>query len=534
MKAIILAGGGGTRLWPLSRQAYPKQFMKIGDQWSFLQKTARRCLGFAAPDELIFVTNREYRFHVEGQLRELQTGLDRHVLLEPAGRNTAPAIALAVKYAEEVLGCGDEEVLFIGPSDHLIAPEHRFAACARQAAEVARQGWLVTFGVVPNRPETGFGYLKRGDPLPPPAGEVGKGSAKPAETATGKGKREARDSAPPSARSAGASLSASGATTTTFGSATTGPSTGSSTAPVTWPTGVCRVERFVEKPNLERAQQYLATGCYLFNSGMFAFTIGSIKAEFVRHQPALAEAMARPYAELLAGFEALPSISIDYAVMEKAARVAVLPLTDITWSDVGSWDAVYETLPKDGQGNVTLGEVLPVDTHDSLIMGHDRLVATIGLRDVMVVETGDALLVAARDQSQKVKDVVQALKAQPRRETLTVTHPTVYRPWGSYTVLEEGPRYKLKRIVLHPGAKLSLQMHYHRSEHWIVVKGAGRVVVGDREQYFHENESVYVPKTTKHRLENPGKVPLEIIEVQVGEYVGEDDIERFEDIYRRA
>ncbi len=468
MKAIILAGGGGTRLWPLSRQSYPKQFMKIGDDRSFLQKTVQRCRRFAAAGEILLVTNQDYQFYVQGQLRELGPGLDQHVLLEPVARNTAPAIALGVKYAEEVLACGDDEVLFIGPSDHLIAPEERFAELARQAEAIAKAGWLVTFGIVPNRPETGFGYLKKGKKLP--AAEGGDG----------------------------------------------------------W-----RVDRFVEKPDLATARQYLASGEYLFNSGMFAFTLRTIKEQMARHAPAIGEALRLSHAEMLAAFPTLPSISIDYAVMEKSDRVAVVPL-DLTWSDVGSWDSVYENLPKDGQQNVKLGRVLALDTTDSLIMGHDRLVATIGLKDVMVIETGDALLVAARDQSQKVKDLVQALKADPAHEQLTMVHPTVYRPWGSFTVLDVGPRYKLKRIVVNPGAKLSLQMHYHRSEHWVVVRGTGRVVVGEQEQFFHENESIFVPKTTKHRLENPGKVPLEIIEVQVGAYVGEDDIERYEDIYRRT
>ncbi|OIP32125.1 mannose-1-phosphate guanylyltransferase/mannose-6-phosphate isomerase [bacterium CG2_30_54_10] len=466
MKAIILAGGGGTRLWPLSRQSFPKQFMKIGDKHSFLQKTVLRCLKFCKEEEIVLVTNKEYQFHVQDQLKEIRPGMEKNVILEPIGRNTAPAIALAVKFAEEKLGCDPNEVLFICPSDHLIAPEDAFAEFVRKAEGVAKQGQIITFGIVPSRPETGFGYIKKGKKL-------------------------------------------SGAA------------------------GAYKVDQFVEKPDLERAQGYLASGDYLYNSGMFAFTIATIKEEFSKSASGIAESLNGTFEWMLANFKSQPNISIDYAVLEKSSRVAVIPL-DITWSDVGSWDSVFDNLPKDENKNVKLGKVLDIDTTDSMIIGHDRLVATIGMKGVMIVETADALLVARRDESQKVKEVVQLLKLNPEFEELTQLHPTVHRPWGSFTLLEVGPRYKLKRIVVNPGEKLSLQMHFHRSEHWVVVKGAGRVVVGEEEHFFHENESVFIPKTTRHRLENPGKVSLEIIEVQVGEYVGEDDIERFEDVYHRV
>ncbi|MBU1183023.1 MAG: mannose-1-phosphate guanylyltransferase/mannose-6-phosphate isomerase [Proteobacteria bacterium] len=292
-----------------------------------------------------------------------------------------------------------------------------------------------------------------------------------------------------------------------------------------------KVERFAEKPDAERANRYLAEGNYYWNSGMFAFSIGAMIDEFKQHAPEIIEMLDKNFDEMLSHFKNMPDISIDYAVMEKSDKVVMLPL-DLYWNDIGSWDSLYDVLDKDENGNVTKGDVLTVDTKNTLILGSKRLISTIGLEDCLIVETDDAILIAKKGEAQKVKDIVNKLKEDDRKEA--DEHVTTYRPWGSYTVLEEGPRYKIKRIVVNSLEKLSLQMHYHRSEHWVVIKGTAKVTIGDKEIFIHENESAYVPKSTMHRLENPGKVPLEIIEVQNGEYVGEDDIVRYEDVYGRG
>jgi len=476
MKALILVGGSGTRLWPLSRNGFPKQFLALGEGKSLLQRTVDRCLHFVKPKDLVFLTNKEYQFHIKNQLKDMDTDLCNHIILEPVGRNTAPAIALGAKYVQDQIGAAEDEVLFIGPSDHIIAPEGAFAETVKRAEKLAKAGYIVTFGVIPNKPETGYGYIKKGQPL-----ETQPGNELPGT-----------------------------------------------------PGAAARVEKFVEKPDLKRAQEYVLSGNYLFNSGMFVFSLKTLMEELQQHAPAIPMLLNGTFAESLKVFDQMPGISIDYAVMEKSKRVIVLPL-EVTWSDVGSWDSVYEDMSKDERGNVMIGDIIDINTRNCLIMGQDRLIATIGLEDLMIIETADALLISKRQEGQQVKEIVQRLKSSENHRQLTEIHTTVYRPWGSYTVLEVGPRHKLKRIVVQPGEKLSLQMHYHRSEHWVVIKGTARIVVGDSEEHFvHENESIFVPKTAKHRLQNPGKVPLEIIEVQVGEYVGEDDIERYDDIYNRA
>jgi mannose-1-phosphate guanylyltransferase / mannose-6-phosphate isomerase len=467
MKAIILAGGSGTRLWPLSRRNYPKQFLKINGDLSLLQQTAERALKMLSWDDIVVMTNKEYRFHVKSDMSSLpsaSTSVFANTILEPASRNTAPAIALAIAYCRDRLGAGDDEVLFVCPSDHIIRPDERFAEYVRCAGKIAQEGYIVTFGVTPNRPETGYGYIKKG----------------PRHSLAG-----CED--------------------------------------------FFEVEAFAEKPDSETAKTYLGGG-YLWNSGMFAFTIGGMTEELKKHAPDIGRMLELSFEELVQRFNELPDLSIDYAVMEKSARVATLPL-DIYWNDIGSWDSLYDVLKKNEDGNVAVGDISMLDTRNCLIIGNKRLISTIGMEDCLIVETEDALLISKKGETQKVKDLVGRMKKEARTEV--EEHVTSYRPWGSFTVLEEAPRYKIKRIVVNPTEKLSLQMHYHRSEHWVVVKGTAKVLIGEKEMLIHENESVYVPKSTLHRLENPGKVSLEIIEVQNGEYLGEDDIIRTDDSYGR-
>ena len=460
MKIILLAGGGGTRLFPLSRARFPKQFLKVTGEESLFVQTVRRFLAVTEADDLVVITNRMHEYLVKEELAASGAAA-AHVVLEPEGRNTAPAIALAAAFCRDKLAADETEVLFVTPCDHVIKPVDVFAAGVLDALNLAADGSIVTFGVKPTSPETGYGYIQAGE--------------------------------------------AAG--------------------------GAFAVQSFREKPDRQTAEEYLAAGNYYWNSGMFAFTMGRFLQELSTQQPEIAALTSAPFDTVLAEFGRMPDISIDYGIMEKADRVRVIPLAAY-WNDIGSWDAIYDVLGKDADGNAVKGDCINIGCTNTLILSHRHLVAGIGLEDLLVVETADAILVAKKGESQKVKDVVAQLKQRGRREASE--HLTDYRPWGSYTILGEGADYKIKRIIVNPGQVLSLQMHHHRSEHWVVVSGTALVTIGEREQLICENESVFVPQTVKHRLSNQGKVPLVMIEVQSGRYLGEDDIVRFEDVYGRA
>ena len=470
MKILILAGGGGTRLFPLSRDKYPKQFIKFFDNESLIQKTVRRLLKIVEDFEnIIFLTNKDYIFLIKQQIKEAFYKNPLHVITEPFKRNTAPAIALGIKYLLEKQLLEPNEPIFVFPADHIIEPEEEFVRYILESQTLVREGKFLTFGIVPSRPETGYGYIEADRDESTLLGEF----------------------------------------------------------------QAYKVKKFHEKPSLELAQQYVKEENYFWNSGIFGFTAETFLEELKLYAPEIFEKFDRQdFKEMLENFQEMPDISIDYAIMEKTKKAYVIPLK-IFWSDVGSFEAIYEILKKDSGKNAIRGKVFLKDTENCLIYGNNRLITGIGLKDLLIVETEDVLLIAQHGEGQKIKEVVSALKRSQDTRALTEVHVTEYRPWGSFTVLEVGERYKIKKIIVNPGEKLSLQMHHHRSEHWVVVKGTAKVRCGNKEFFLHENESVFIPKSTLHRLENPGKIPLEIIEVQVGEYIEEDDIIRFEDIYER-
>ena len=466
---VILSGGSGARLWPLSREAYPKQFLPLVDERTMLQNTALRVAGLADTGAPLVVCNEEHRFMVAEQLRAV--GIQpATVMLEPVGRNTAPAVAVAALHAQ---AGGSDPLLLVLPADHAIVDVEGFRAAVRRVAPQADAGRLITFGIVPTAPETGYGYIKAGAPL--------------AES------------------------------------------------------GVYVVERFVEKPDAATAQRYLDAGGYYWNSGMFLFRASAFLAELERLAPAILAACqqaltaGRTDRDFLwldrAAFAACPKNSIDYAVMEKTDHAVVMPLA-VGWSDIGSWSALWEVGTRDSDGNIQRGDVISVDTHDSYIDAGARLVATVGVEHLVVVDTADAVLVASKERVQEIKAIVAQLKASGRTEGLL--HRKVYRPWGFYDSIDLDQRFQVKRIMIRPGACISAQMHHHRAEHWIVVSGTARVHRGDEEFLLTENQSTYIPVGVQHRLTNPGKIPLEIIEVQSGSYLGEDDIVRFEDVYGRG
>ena len=482
--AVILAGGSGSRLWPLSRQQLPKQYLSLNGDASLLQTTINRLSPVIDGKSVLIVTQEA---HAKGEAYHAL--LPYQTLFEPIGRNTAPAIALAAAY----LGMnGADPVMVVLPADHIIKDEARFRAHLHAAIEAAASGKLVTFGIQPTRPDTGFGYIKVH------SSEVVQA------------KHEA-SIIPAEAGMADCLLQ------------------------------VYEVERFAEKPDLPTAERFLKEGGYYWNSGMFVWRASVILAEIRRYLPEVHQVIQSIVAEGRAAgsfqqavekhFAAMPSISIDYGVLEKSDRVSLIPC-DIGWNDVGSWKAVHEISAQDNNGNALQGNVIAVDCKNSLIRAEKRLVAAIGVEDLCVIETADAVLVARNDQTQRVREVVDILHQRGATEHLY--HAKVNRPWGSYTVLEEDPEgFKLKRIEVAPGARLSLQSHAHRSEHWVVVSGTATVTNGDEVITVHKNQSTYIPIGAKHRLENRGSEPLHIVEIQVGDYLGEDDIQRYEDNYGR-
>lgn len=464
LQVVLLSGGSGTRLWPLSREAYPKQFLALAGEATMVQDTWSRAAALTTLKPIV-VANEEHRFLVAEQLRQIGAPVP-DIVLEPVGRNTAPAIAAAALQAR---AAGEDPVLLVLPSDHVVRDVAAFHAAVREAMPAAEDGALVTFGIRASAPETGFGYIQAG----------------PGE-------------------------------------------------------GVRPVLRFVEKPDADTAAGYLASGDYAWNSGMFLFRASRYLDEIARFRPDILDAVRRAFdgasrdGDFIRlereAFAASPSDSIDYAVMEKTADARVLPV-DIGWNDVGSWSALWDVSEQDAHGNAGHGDVIVVDSRNSYAYSR-RLVALVGVDDLVVVETDDAVLVARKDRVQQVKDVVARLKADQRSHA--VLHREVHRPWGSYDSIDVGSGFQVKRITVKPGARLSLQSHAHRAEHWVVVRGTARVTRDNDVFDLHANQSTYIPLGARHRLENPASEPLELIEVQSGDYLGEDDIVRYEDVYGRS
>ena len=465
---VILSGGSGTRLWPLSREHYPKQLLALAGELTMLQDTAMRLDGAAEQAPALIVCNEEHRFLVAEQLRQIDR-MPQDILLEPFGRNTAPALTLA---ALAVTAREPEAVMLVMPADHVVRDQAVFHAAVQKGKVEALAGRLVTFGIVPTQPETGYGYIRKG--------------------------------------------------------------------PMLASAGAYQVGSFVEKPDAATAHAYLESGEYLWNSGIFMMTAARWLEEIRHFRPDIADACVTAWQGGKRdmdffridkeAFGRCPSESIDYAVMEKTDNAVVIPL-DAGWSDIGAWSSLWEVSQRDADGNVQQGDVMALHTHNTLLIAQHRFVAAVGLEDVIVVETADAVLVAHKGQAQDGKGIVSRLKDAKSSEH--ISHRKVYSPWGCYEGVDAGKRFQVKRITVNPGAALSLQMHHHRAEHWIVVTGTARVTRGDEVFLLTENQSTYIPLGTKHRLENPGAMPLEMIEVQSGGYLGEDDIVRFEDKYNR-
>ncbi len=465
LQTVVMAGGTGSRLWPMSRAMYPKQFISLTSQYSMLQNTVNRVESIES-SSLQVICNDEHRFFVAEQLQELNQKVD--IILEPVGRNTAPAIALAALNATKN---SEDSLLLVLAADHVIEDQTAFEKAVNVAIPLAKQGKLVTFGIVPSEPHTGYGYIKQGE-------DIDQGFL---------------------------------------------------------------VDEFVEKPDSEKAQQYLKNGGYLWNSGMFLFSAKRYLQELAAFSEEILAACEAAFAKSnvdldfiridAEAFALCPDDSIDYAVMEKTEDAVVVPM-DAGWSDVGSWSSLWDIAEKDTAGNVANGDVMLHDASNNYIRAEGRLVAAIGIDDLVVIDTKDALMVASKDHVQDVKKIVQRLKVEKRSEF--EFHREVYRPWGKYDSIDNGERYQVKRITVKPGAKLSVQMHHHRAEHWIVVSGTANVTKDSETFMLSENQSTYIPIGVVHALENPGKVPLELIEVQSGSYLGEDDIVRFEDIYGRV
>lgn len=473
---VIMSGGVGSRLWPVSRETHPKPFMTLPDGQNLIQKTFVRAAALDNVVEIMTVTNRDLFFKTEDEYR-LAGGASHELsfILEPFGRNTAAAVAMAAVQLEEIHGPG--ALMLVLAADHLISKQAEFAQAVQKAQALAAAGYLVTFGIQPEYPETGFGYIEANVDSPLIGG--------------------------------------------------------------------LKVSRFVEKPDAPTAERYVAAGHYYWNSGMFCFQVGTVLGELEKHAPDVLQHARAAFASSRTsegekhrclqldaqGFASVPDISIDYALMERSDRVVTVPC-DIGWSDIGSWNAMSQLIVENAEGNRCLGEVLAHQSSNNYVQSTERLTALVGVQDLIVVDTPDAILVAHKDSAQDVKHIVGQLKKSGH--TAHQIHQTVHRPWGTYTTLEQGERFKIKRIVVKPKASLSLQMHHHRSEHWIVVSGMARVVNDQRELMLNSNESTFISAGHKHRLENPGVIDLVLIEVQSGDYLGEDDIVRFEDIYGRA